>query len=249
MAELLYDKAVEEGADMVLCGLYLYGYNGSVKTVLKHPEGGVDSEQLRQEVIDRVITPSLSTKLIRKGLIESSDIEWPEYAYAEDVAISVQVAYYAKRIVSLPLALYHYCYNPKSVSNNIDKEHLLEIYNDYRANADIVLGFLRRKRIESLYGQCAYNVAVHVKCALLPIVGERKYRRMWLQTYPEMNRVILRGNATHHSRLREKIWYLSICLGMYPLVRKWLVSKRLEMNGGWRWGAVTLERQYRRESA
>ena len=245
MAELLYNKAVEENADMVLCGLYLYKYDGSVGTMLKHTEEGVDSEQLRTEVINRVITPSLSTKLIRRELLDTCSIEWPLHGYAEDVAISVQVAYYSKRIANLPMALYHYCYNPKSICNNIDKEHLLKIYNDYKANADIVFDLLRRNGVLEKYGQCAYHLAVHAKCALLPIVGERKYRKMWFDTYPEMNKVIMWGSAVHHSRLREKIWYLSIWLGLYPRVRKKLIGKRLHLKSGWNWGAVTMERLYR----
>lgn len=249
MAELLYGKAVEENADMVLCGLFLYGYDGGVRTMLKHIEEGTDSEQLRTEVINRVITPSLSTKLIRKELIDSCDIEWPTHDYAEDVAISVQVAFYSKRIASVPKGLYHYCYNPKSVSNNIDKERLLKIYYDYKANADIVFAFLRKKGVLGRYGQCAYNLVVHTKCALLPIVGERKYRRMWFDTYREMNKVILWGSADHHSRWREKIWYLSIWLGLYPRVRERLIGERLKMNSGWIWGATTMERLYRGNAA
>ena len=244
MAELLYQKAVEENADMVLCGLYMYKYDGSIRTLLKHTEEGVDSDQLRMEVINRDITPSLSTKLIKKELLDTCGIEWPSHGYAEDVAISVQVAYNSKHIVNLPKAMYHYCYNPKSICNNIDKEHLLKIYNDYKANADIVFDLLRRNGVLDQYGQCAYHLSVHAKCALLPIVGERKYRRLWFDTYPEMNKVIMWGSAEHHSRLREKIWYLSIWFGLYPKVRKKLIGERLYMGGGWSWGAVTLERLY-----
>ena len=178
----------------------MYKYDGSIRTLLKHTEEGVDSDQLRMEVINRDITPSLSTKLIKKELLDTCGIEWPSHGYAEDVAISVQVAYNSKRIVNLPKAMYHYCYNPKSICNNIDKEHLLKIYNDYKANADIVFDLLRRNGVLDQYGQCAYHLSVHAKCALLPIVGERKYRWLWFDTYPEMNKVIMWGSAEHHSR-------------------------------------------------
>ena len=244
MAELLYRKAVEENADMVLCGLYIYDYEGGARIMLKHIGEGEDSEQLRTEVINRAITPSLSTKLIRKEILDTCDIEWPTHDYAEDVAISVQLAFYSKRIASVPMGLYHYCYNPKSVSNNIDKDHLLKIYNDHKANVDIVFAFLRKNGVLDQYGQCAYNLAVRTKCVLLPLVGERKYRRMWFDTYREMNRVILWGDAGHNSRWREKIWYLSIWLGLYPKVRKRLIGERLRMGSGWKWGAVIMERLY-----
>ena len=64
-----------------------------------------------------------------------------------------------------------------------------------------------------------------------------------------MNKVIRWGSADHHSRWREKIWYLSIWLGLYPRVRERLIGERLKMNSGWIWGATTMERLYRGNAA
>ena len=242
MAERLYAKAKEEDADMVLCTMFVERYDGSVNIMdLRENE----SENLRMSVINRIITPSLSTKLIRRSILETADFTWPTHNYAEDVVISVQAAYYSKKVVALPAALYHYCYNPKSVCNMMGLAHLLKIHEDCKANVDVVFDFLRRRGEYERYGQCVYYLSVYAKCSLLPLVGQRKYRRMWLSTYPEMNKVIFWGNATHNSRIREKIWYLSIWSGLYPKVRKYLIGERLKMRNGWNWGAVTLERQYR----
>ena len=245
MAERLYAKAIGEDADMVLCGLYHHHNDGSVVENLSCSDENAESERLRMSVINRTITPSLSVKLIRRSIIGTSDFAWPTHDYAEDVAISVQAAYLSKKVVSLLVALYHYCYNPKSVCNLLDRSHLLKTYDDIKSNVQVVFDFLHRKGVYEQYGQCVYNLSVYAKCALLPLVGERKYRKMWFATYPEINKVILRGNDTHHSRIREKIWYLSIWSGLYPKVRKYLISDRLKMRNGWNWGAVVLEKLYR----
>lgn len=245
MAELLYGKAIEEKADMVLCEMYCYRYDGS--RYAKALDVTIDdNKSLLKQIVNRAMTPSLSTKLIKKDIIREEEFVWPSNDYAEDMVISVQTVWLSGKIATVPVPLYHYCYNLDSICNNVDDEHLLERYKEFKANVDLIMAMLKKRGLEHECGEGMYSMSVYVKSSLLPLVGQAKYRKLWLKTYPEMNRVIFFGNEYHHSRIREKIWFLSIVLGLYRVMHGCLIGKRLAMGGGWYSGAVTLERQYKR---
>lgn len=238
MAELMYDKAVEVDADMVVCEIYWYGYGGmSVKVISQAPKGIVgNGENVRDDTINRRVMPNIWCKLIRRSLFEEHHIEWPVAAYAEDVVISYQAVYYAKRITSVPIPLYHYRLNPNSISNSKTPERAEIKQQMFVQNNKVLFAFLEREGVTDKYAQGILSMKVRAKNEVISYTNRRKYVRLWLHTYPEVNRVLFFGDKSHKSTYREKLWGLAICMGLYPRLKRRLLSRRFKPDGIWRKG-------------
>lgn len=225
-AELLYNKAVETGADMTVCDFYRYN-NGSTRTGTLLPDGIIgDGENVRDDIINRRVSPFLVCKLFRRAFFDENDFIWPVKNIGEDTVISAEAAYYAKKIAHVAEPLYYYRYNPNSVTKLLDEEHCLKNHDSFRSNVDIYVRFLEREGVSDKYGRGIFINKMRTKNRLLRILDQRKYVKLWLNTYPETNRVCLFGNKYYKSTYREKAWIISIALGLYPRLRKRLRTKR-----------------------
>ena len=232
-AELLYNKAVETSADMTVCDYYRYN-DGKCRRGTLLPDGIIgDGENVRADIINRKVDPFLVCKLFRRSLFVENDFLWPVKNIGEDTVISAEAAYFAKRIAYVAEPLYYYRYNPNSVTKLLDEEHCLKNHDSFKSNVDIYVRFLEREGVSEIYGRGIFINKVRTKNRLLRIIDQRKYVRLWLQTYPEINKVILFGNKYYKSTYREKIWFFAIVLGQFTKQKKRLYSKRFYPCNEW----------------
>lgn len=226
MAELLYNKAKETEADITICDYY-YFYQGEDHYMSMVPKGISDNgEEVREEIVNRRLYTYLWCKIIRRSLFVENDIVWPIKNLGEDTVLSAETVFFAKRISHLKMPLYHYRYNPTSVTKLLDEEHCLKNLDSFKSNVDILTGFLKREGVDEQYGRGIFINKMRTKNRLLPILKQRKYVRLWFHTYPEINKVILFGNKHYKSTYREKVWFFAILFGLYPKYKKRLHSKR-----------------------
>jgi len=225
-AELLYTKAKETGADVVLCDYFHHYPNHEKYYVHKmSPKGeGEKGSILRDGTINTLIYPSLCCRLIRKSLFSENEILWPKTNVSEDRLISVQTAYYARRMAYVEQPLYHYRFNTSSLTRNNDEERKTKLYEDSLTNYRVLWKFIVKHNILEQYPDCTFYTKLLIRNRLLPYLESREYRRKYLQTFPEMNRIYLLGNKYHKPTKRERIWIIAIALGLYPLLGKKLVS-------------------------
>ena len=225
-AEMLYNKAIAADADMTICDYYNY-YDGNCRKGTLLPDGIIgDGENVRNDIINRRVSPFLVCKLFRRALFDENDFIWPVKNIGEDTVISSEAAYYAKKIAHVAEPLYYYRYNPNSVTKLLDEEHCLKNHDSFKSNVDIYVRFLEREGVSDKYGRGIFINKMRTKNRLLRILDQRKYVRLWLRTYPEVNRVCLFGNKHYKSTYREKAWIVSIALGLYPWQKKRLCSER-----------------------
>ena len=236
MAELMYGKAVEKDADIVGCDIFWYERN-SMRVVTLAPNGIVgNGENVRDDTINRKVMPNNCCKLIRRSLFVDHCIEWPVAAYAEDVVISYQIVYYARRIESVSVPLYHYRLNPNSISNNNNPERSEKKQQMFVQNNNVLFGFLEREGVSEKYAEGILAMKVRAKNEVLSYTNQRKCLRLWLHTYPEVNKVLVFGDKSHKSTYREKLWLLAICMRMYPRFKRRLLSRRFKPDRIWRIG-------------
>lgn len=233
MAELMYKKAIETDADITICDYYYY-YQGKSQYCTLVPDGIIgDGENVRDDILNRRVYPYFVSKLYRRGLFSEHDYMWPVKNMGEDTVMSAETAFFAKRITHVDVPLYYYRYNPNAITKLLDEEHCLKNHDDFKSNVDILIGFLEREGVREKYGRGIFVNKVRTKNRLLRIVGQKKYIKLWLKTYPEINKVILFGNKYHKSTYREKVWFFAIVLGLYPKYKKRLHSRRFFPYQGW----------------
>ena len=234
MAELMYAKAVETGADIVISDFYrVYSHTQVVSTLVPDGVKG-DGENVKKDIINRRVPPFVWVKLMRRNLFVDNEVVWPQRSLGEDTVFSVVSAYYAKRIAHVKEPLYYYRFNSSSISHGKKTEELyMRNYNDFKLNFSIAWKFLEREGVSEQYKRGEIINKLRTKNRLLPVTDLGKYRRLWWSTYPEINRVILFGNKYYKPTYREWIWVAAIMLGLYPRFKKKLCSSRYVPSKEW----------------
>ncbi|MBO4599442.1 MAG: glycosyltransferase family 2 protein [Bacteroidales bacterium] len=233
MAEKLYDKAVETDADMVVCDHWI-GMPTCDRVRRMAPDGKEgDNDNLREDIINLNVAVNTWCKLVRRTVYTDNDIVWPVKGYAEDVVVSTMTAYYSKRISYLAEPLYYYRYNPQSYSRGMGVEARLKTFEDYKLNQQILLKFFEREGLMEKYEEAVFKGKVRVKKHLLPLFPTRKYVRLYFKTYPEVDRAFLWGNKYRKPTYRERVWIAALWLGLYPRLKRRLMSKRFRPGKEW----------------
>ena len=244
MAELMYAKAVQSDADCVICDFFYSSDKdyeaGSI------PQDFIDrGVDLRSAILNRDLAPYLGSKLVRRTVLTGNDIVWGKGSYGEDVVLSAMEAFYSKKVECVNVPLHHYRYNPNSISNQIDEQRLVRNHVEYSGNIQIIEDFFRSKGCVDQFAKGLYISKVNVRNYLLPLVGKKKYRRMWMKSFPETNKAIFWGDKSHKSTYRDKIWYLGVTLGFYPRFRKILIKKIFRPGPEWEFGIFRLDALYK----
>lgn len=243
-AELMYAKAVQSDADCVICDFFYSSDKdyeaGSI------PQDFIDrGVDLRSAILNRDLGPYLGCKLVRRTVLTDNDIVWGKGSYGEDVVLSTMEAFYSRRVECVNVPLYHYRNNPNSISNVIDEQRLVRIFEDYMGNAQRVEDFLRQNGCADQFSKGLYISKISARNYLLPLVGNSKYRKMWVNAFPEINKSIFWGDKSHKSTYRDKIWYLGVALGFYPRFRKILIKKVFRPGPEWHFGIFKFDALYK----
>ena len=161
---------------------------------------------------------------------------WPVAGRSEDVVITLAVTYLAESITYVPDVLYHYRDNPTSVTNKNDPMSLCRRVSWFIRNNEVIEQFYGRMGISEKYQHGIMVNRVFAKNELLLLPDRKERRKMWRDTYPELNRVLFTGNKYYRSTYREKVWVIALLLGLFPKYKKVLLSRRLRPAAIWRTG-------------
>ena len=123
MAEVIY----ETSADIVCCGLIRESKNGSDAIPMRYPIGYYDRQRIETEIFPSLIQdekaksfhPNLCSKAIRRELYVPVQMKVdPEITMGEDRACLIPCVYHSNSMYLLDDCLYHYRYNPQSITGN-----------------------------------------------------------------------------------------------------------------------------------
>ena len=222
--ELLCQKAVTENADIVTCDFYVTYPD---QEICSHQTPSNDYTENLKRIISLQINTYLVTMLTKRSLYEKNQIRFlPGLNISEDYIVCVKLFFYAQKIVSVPVALYHYIqYNPRHYSN-------LTLHNiECRLQAiREVDNFCREKEILPLVKQEIDGRKFIVKSAFLLQEEFRNFKK-WQQTFPEADYAwklfsfrrdyrFLYWSAQHHLFLG-----VSLILGLKKILKKLFHSK------------------------
>jgi len=128
MYERLRDKAVETGADVVMCDYWREYGDGRHTQSSYGREITPDNNQLINDVLNDRFPSFIWRKLFRRDIFERYALSWdPDISMQEDYLMTLKILRYPVRMVYLPEPLYHYRRMPggNSYTNNIT----LDSYN------------------------------------------------------------------------------------------------------------------------
>lgn len=113
MYEEMYNKAIEEDADVVVCDYVLTNGKSVIKTInachAKSPK------QLIEKCLFQRDSWSLWKKLFKRKAF--SNIEYPQGAMGEDMVTTIQLLWNCKTLSYINKPYYQYFYNSESITN------------------------------------------------------------------------------------------------------------------------------------
>lgn len=139
MIETLYNKAITENADVVVCNLIKEFPDRSLicnDVVSDNPD-----DNFINMIMHKRAYPSLCNKLIHNSLYKRSDCCIPERLnYCEDWFIMIHVYYFAKKIVKTDRAFYHYLQQSNSITKTINRMHFENVIQFWTLTDKFLIG-------------------------------------------------------------------------------------------------------------
>ena len=184
MYEQLYIKAKETDADIVGCN---FRHEFSNTQYVFHQQYADTMEENIRRLINGKIFPSLCTSLTRRSLIVENGISFPEgLNMGEDLFFNLQLYLYAKKIVYIDWAPYHYRHTEESSCVQKTKKSI---------DSDIAIAGLIEELMKEhhLYEKYLKDIEYRKFFSKLPLIqdlnNENLYKE-WLNIYPETNKII-----------------------------------------------------------
>ena len=206
MYKVMYEKAVEEDADVVVCDCCRT--NGKVNEYISVGKAAKPSKIINQ-MLHRRVWWSLCNKLFRKELYD--DITYPTGAMGEDMCICMQLMTKCNNI-SFVHCCYYYYINPKSIIQNNSIDNIIYKYNEICGNVAIVQDYYKQKSLSRIYAKGLNYLEYNATQALLPGLYDEKVMALWKTTFPGCFRNVLFDSS---AQLKERVRCLLIILGLY----------------------------------
>lgn len=148
MYKKMYNKAIGENADIVVCDYY------SSDSIIEQRLKGLISLSPKDIIVDILlcnIAGCLWNKLVRRDIYFHKNIYYPIDNMGEDGVLVIQFLWNAKKISYLSQPLYYYFKNLASISNNETVEKIRQRFSQATANASIIEKFLVGKATKKIY--------------------------------------------------------------------------------------------------
>jgi len=181
--EELYNVASLNDADVVGCNLIREYPRKSIVVKILMPETNKDCIS---SLLTGQLQGFLHVKLIKKSLIIENNITFvKDINMWEDLIFSVKVFYYAEKIFRVESELYHYRYNPISLTNTFGESRA----RDLKGAADEIENFLNKQNISSFFQDDLLALKTRVKSDIL-FESKKDIKKKYISIYPEVDEIL-----------------------------------------------------------
>lgn len=123
------------GVNIVHCDFYWSSEKGE-RYASNRPTDN-SPRTLQKMLLHHEVHAGLWRMMIERRLFTDYDVRFPKWNYHEDVFVVVSLLQYAKRIVHLPKASYHYrTDNPSSYTNSADMKKRIRLFEEFALNME-----------------------------------------------------------------------------------------------------------------
>lgn len=213
MYEKMYNKAMEEDADMVVCDYYRSG------GVTHREDKGFISKQKElfiKEMLYMRTSWTVWNKLVKRDLYHPNFV-YPAGAMAEDLLTSIQLALFSNRISFLRENLYYYYYNPKSIVNTASYEAGMRKFKQATDNAVQLASIILNTPEYCKYRKPLYYAMSFQKNLLLPYLHIAEAKDIFYRTFKGIeSKVIFNPEVS----LKERLRCLIIAFHLYSIIKR-----------------------------
>lgn len=216
MYEDMYNHAVLNHFDLVQCDIDVINDTKTIFT-LSSSKAFLSSAELKESILSGKISNSLCNKLVKR-CVYKNNICFPRVGMDEDNALSVQLAYYSKKLGYIKHSYYKAYVNNLSMSRQIGEQIILKRQEDSKLNNSLIIDFFKSKGYKEK-DMPIVAAKLRVKMVLFPLLYKFKYIKMWKQTYPEINTQIIFSSKLP---FKQRVKFFLIESYLYCLISKML---------------------------
>lgn len=158
-----------------------------------------------------LLEPTSCVKTYKRTLYTDHNIEFPEKLWYEDLATTLKLSVYAKKVGYLKEAFYYYVQQPNSITHSANTKRMMEIVTAYDG---IVQFYKENDKFDEFYNELEWNCILHVlyysafrllmsgnnqkkmkqlykySKSIFPRLEENKYVKSRMQQYHMMNLIV-----------------------------------------------------------
>lgn len=178
--QLMYEKAKEEEADMVVCDYYIAE---SIDNTIVQGLLSTSIDKTIRHLLTNECAWSLWNKLIRSTLFTDGFV-YPKCNMGEDMMIILEVLTKTKKLSYATEPLYYNFKNPMSICNDVSAEKALRNYNQVVSNLEVAEKIYKQKKLYRRYGKEFVYRHFMLKKVIQPYVSNANVYVTWLKSYP-----------------------------------------------------------------
>ncbi len=210
MYQLMYEKAIVDDSDIVVCDYITTDGVNVIKTY-----NGCRTND-RDEFINRLLFQyeswSLCNKLVNR-IKCYNNINFPNGNMGEDMALSIQLLLNCNRVSFVPKELYFYYSNPESITQSPNEEKKMRNFFQNKENVDLICGVFDRLGKSNVYAKGILYIKWRVKRQLWNTTFDKSKYTIWLNTYREISKGVIFCKKIPFA---EKVKYFLTFLRLYP---------------------------------
>lgn len=191
MYKELYDYATKNNCDLVRCNFHREFKNKERISKRLPTKVYKDKFQVMSKMMIGNELTSLVDKLVKRTIVQSDSIIWPDCNMQEDHLLALQYVYYSINIGYMDIAPYHYCYNETSTTRLSNEINYLDRYHQVLSNTNKIIQFLQSVGLEEKFKYELICQKFRSRCPLNSLLLYSKYQIKWQNTFPEIDNLIL----------------------------------------------------------
>ena len=212
MYEEMYNKAIDEDADVVVCDYVVTNDTSIIKTI--NACHAKSAKQLIENCLFQRDPWSLCNKLFNRKVYYN--IEYPKGAMGEDMATTIQLLWNCKTLSYINKPYYQYFYNYESITKVCTRDSCISKFNQLSCNTTIVMNFIKNKKLDDEYKDALVVYKNFIRSVLYPIVYDKQYYNIWNNMFLGLNKQVLLSKYISAS---EKIRVFLTMVHLYPRKR------------------------------
>lgn len=185
MYEKLYNKAVAEDCDIVICDYYKAESQDNKEHISQSVS--LEKDTLMRSILNETVHSAVWNKLV-KASVYQNDIIYPKDNLREDLALLPQLLYFSNRIGYINEPLYYYFFNPNSIINQkYDFFGLKSRVQQAENNYMLLESFFRQHNIDFKFRKNLRNMQYRIKYIFLILTSYKGGYQIWNSLFPNLN--------------------------------------------------------------
>ena len=217
MYERLYHYAVTGDYDMVWCDYYRSDGKHNEYIPQKSDTQAVNLVGNMLAGSRSRLIGSVCNRLYKRRL--QTGIIYPKANMNEDLVIVTQLTLACKKIGHLSQALYYYYVNPASICMEPNEKSVVRNLEGAIDNNRIIMQVLSEKGLDKCLSKQIVRKKLACKEILIPLLGQRKYRNLWCDTFSEINSQIMSNPYISRNSKFRAFCMLYWCYPLYSFIK------------------------------